>query len=181
MTTAAPLAPQATLRAATADDIEAIARVWHDGWRDGHVGHVPAALHRHRRLTDFRRRVPALLDITTVATNGSRVVGLVVVRADEIEQLYVDQRARGGRTAAALLRHGEELISLRFDRAWLAVVAGNTRARRFYARHGWRDTGAINHPAPIAGGTISVEALRYEKRMTRETPSDRVPTTARAD
>lgn len=181
MTTPALVAPQATLRAATADDIAAIATVWHDGWLDGHLGHVPAELHQHRRLTDFRRRIPTLLDMTTVATNASRLVGFVMVRDDEIEQLYVDERARGGGTAAALLRRGEELIAAGFDRAWLAVVPGNTRARRFYARQGWRNTGPVDHPAPIAGGSISVEALRYEKRMTPETPSDRVPTTARAD
>ncbi len=112
---------------------------------------------------------------------STSIVGFVIVRDDEIEQLYVDRRARGGGTATALLRHGEELISARFDRAWLAVVPGNTRARRFYAREGWHDTGAIDHPAPIAGGTIPVAAHRYEKRPTRTSTSDRVPTVARAD
>jgi hypothetical protein len=47
---------------------------------------------------------------------------------------------------------------------WLAVVAGNTRARRFYARNGWRDAGLFEHEAPIEGGSISLAAHRYEKR-----------------
>jgi hypothetical protein len=58
------------LRPATPDDIDAIAEVWHAGWPEGHLGHVPEALLLHRRLADFRARVPALLDRTTVATIG---------------------------------------------------------------------------------------------------------------
>jgi len=170
-----------TLRAATVGDVEAIATVWHDGWLDGHLGHVPDALLQHRRPADFRRRVPAMVDVTTVATDAGGVIGFVMVRDDEVEQLYVEQRARGGGTAAGLLRRGQELISIRYDRAWLAVVPGNSRARRFYAREGWHDTGTIDHPAPIAGGSISVVAHRYEKRLTRTSPSDRVPRTAHVD
>lgn len=181
MTPSALASHPVTLRAATTDDVDAIATVWHDGWVDGHLGHVPATLHPHRRRGDFRRRVPAVLDATTVATTASGVVGLVMVRDDEVEQLYVDARARGGGTAAALLRCAERLIAVRFDCAWLAVVPGNTRARRFYAREGWHDTGTIEHPAPIANGSISVTAHRYEKRLSPSSMSDRVPCVARAD
>lgn len=38
------------LRAAQADDVEAIASIWHDGWRDGHLGHVPDDVLPHRTL-----------------------------------------------------------------------------------------------------------------------------------
>lgn len=157
----------AVLRPAGEPDIEPICRIWHRGWRDAHLGHVPATLVRHRRLVDFRVLVPARLDTTTVATIEASVVGFVTVHDDEIEQIYVGAAARGSGVADALLAHGEMVIGERFDRAWLAVVAGNVRARRFYERRGWSDAGAFDNPAPTPdGGTIPVPALRYEKRLT---------------
>ena len=60
------------------------------------------------------------------------------------------------------------MIGHRFDRAWLAVAAGNARARRFYERSGWRDAGAFDYAAEIAGGTIAVPCRRYERRLGRE-------------
>lgn len=156
------------LRAATDGDVDAIARVWHAAWRDGHLGHVPPALHRHRRPEHFRERVPSRLRMTTVATIGPAIVGFVVVRDDEIEQIHVAPEARGTGVAAALLERGERRIAERHDRAWLAVVAGNARARRFYRRNGWRDAGAIDYPAETADGTLIVPCRRYEKRLARQ-------------
>jgi len=164
---AEPLGPK--LRAATPDDADVIATVWHSGWPEGHLGHVPDTLLLHRRLADFRARVPALLDRTTVATIGQNVAGFVMVHNDELEQIYVAEAARGGGVAAALLRHGENEIGERFDLAWLAVVAGNTRARRFYERNGWQDAGVFEHQAPIEGGSVPLAAHRYEKRVFRKT------------
>jgi GNAT superfamily N-acetyltransferase len=153
------------LRPARPDDAEAIAILWHAGWVDGHLGHVPEALVQHRRLADFRERVPPRVPQTTVAILGSRVVGFVTVHDDEVEQLYVAAEARGGGTASALLRHAEDTIARRFDLAWLAVATGNARARRFYARNGWSDAAALDYPAEVAGGTLLVPCRRYEKRV----------------
>jgi hypothetical protein len=50
-------------------------------------------------------------------------------------------------------------------RAWLAVVAGNARARRFHERHGWADEGLFEHHAP---GGVLVPAHRYVKRVEPE-------------
>ncbi|HJS75454.1 MAG TPA: GNAT family N-acetyltransferase [Vicinamibacteria bacterium] len=156
-----------SLRAATPHDLEAIARIWYHGWFDGHLGHVPDALLPYRRLADFRARVPGRIEATTVATEDARVVGFLTVHADEIEQVYVAESARGGGAAGALLEHGERRIAARFDAAWLAVVAGNTRACRFYTRNGWRDAGGIEYPAEAGRGHIPVAARRYEKRLPR--------------
>lgn len=158
-----PEAPAIQLRAASAADAEAIAAVWHGAWRDGHLGNVPEELLPHRGLAHFRQRAPPRIHQTTVATAGSEVVGFVTVHDDEVEQVFVAAPARGLGVADALLRHAEQTIAARHDVAWLAVVAGNARARRFYERNGWRDAGHIDYAAEIAGGTIPVPSRRYEK------------------
>ncbi len=155
------------LRPATTTDVDDIARIWHEAWRDGHVGHVPEALLPHRGLDRFRARVPSRIERTTVAEAGSRIQGFVTIHADELEQIFVLAEARGSGLSAALLEHGERQIAERFDVAWLAVVAGNARACRFYERHGWHDAGPIDYEAEIAGGTIPVPSRRYEKRVRR--------------
>ena len=170
MTTLA--SPQITLRAASAGDVEDIAGLWHSGWIDGHLGHVPESFHPHRRLDDFRERVPSRIARTTVATIDSRVVGFVTLHDDELEQIYVAAPARGGGVADALLRHAEQAIAARYDRAWLAVAVGNARARRFYARQGWTDAAAIDYEAEIAGGTLTVACRRYEKRLADQPSTD---------
>src|SRR5688500_9633628 len=127
------------LRPARAHDAEAIARVWHDGWADGHLGHGPDALRAYRRSEHFLPRLPPRIGTTTVSEIEATLVGFVTVHEDEVEQVYVSARARGHGVADALLEHAEHVIAARFPSAWLAVVEGNARARRFYERNGWRD------------------------------------------
>jgi GNAT superfamily N-acetyltransferase len=162
------MSPTVALRAATADDVDAIASIWHRGWSDGHLGHVPDALVRHRRAGDFRALVPPRVATTTVAETELGVVGFVTIRDDEVEEVYVDRTARGRGVADALLGHAEAVVAERFDHAWLAVVAGNARARRFYERCGWSDAGPHAYAAPLPdGSTVPVPVRRYERRLDR--------------
>ena len=154
-----------SLRPAEDSDAEAIAVVWHASWADGHAGHVPDGLHRFRQLDEFRRRVPQRIANTTVAVADDHVVGFVTVHDDEIEQIFVDRSARGSGAAVALLRHGEQTIAGDHATAWLAVVAGNARARRFYEREGWYDAGPLEYVAETADGDFVVPTQRYEKRL----------------
>jgi ribosomal protein S18 acetylase RimI-like enzyme len=118
--------------------------------------------------------VPARLGETTVATIAAVVVGFVVAHDDEIEQLYVDDAARGTGIAATLLGHGEAVIARSCHQAWLAVAAGNARARRFYERHGWFDAGAFTYRARTAAGTsVAVPVRRYEKHLATHTEGSR--------
>ena len=160
-------------RPATGEDLEAIAEIWYRGWLDGHLGHVPDEVRQYRQPADFRERVPPRLAQTTVAVAEGAVAGFVMVHDDEVEQIYVAQTARGGPVATALLRHAEELIARRFGSAWLAVVAGNARARRFYERNGWSDAGGFDYPAEIRGGTFPIPCRRYEKRVSRKPAESR--------
>lgn len=147
------------LRPATADDLDDLAALWFDAWKDGHVGHVPDDLVQLRRVENFRGRLPERLDRTTVAELDGEVAGFVTVADDELEQLFVAAQARGHGVATALIDHGEAQIGREHATAWLAVVAGNARARRFYERQGWSDRGEFAY----AADGISVTCLRYEK------------------
>lgn len=103
-----------------------------------------------------------------VAEASGQVVGFVVVKDDEVEQLFVDRAARGSGVAATLLRTGESVIrDAGHRRAWLAVVAGNQRARSFYSREGWRDSGPFTYLAETAAGPFPVPSYRYEIELAR--------------
>ena len=154
------------LRPATVADLAVLARIWREGWVDGHEGHVPAALVAERTPASFDQRALERVGQTWVAGNGGMVAGFVVVVDDEVEQVYVDRSWRGGGVAERLVRHAEAVIGEGGRRtAWLAVVAGNTRARRFYARLGWQDQGPFTYQAQTATGTVAVPAHRYEREV----------------
>ncbi len=137
--------------------------MWEAGWRDGHLGHVPEALVRQRTPESFSRRAAAMIDRTFVAEADGVVAGFVTLKGDELEQLFVDADARGTGVAKALLDEGaRRLLEAGHEHPWLAVVAGNARARRFYEREGWRDTGPLAYEAPVDGGSVTVAGRRYE-------------------
>jgi ribosomal protein S18 acetylase RimI-like enzyme len=91
--------------------------------------------------------------------------------ADELEQLYVVRAARGTGTAGRLIESAEARIAGGHEVAWLAVVAGNTRARRFYERVGWSDVAPVDYLAETSTGTFRVPCRRYEKRLAGNTAS----------
>jgi GNAT superfamily N-acetyltransferase len=163
------------IRKATAEDVAAVARIWHTGWADGHVGHVPPELVRHRsQEQQFVPRVRERLDATWVAEAHGQTVGFVVVKDDEVEQIFVDRTARGTGVAAMLLRKGEaEIRGAGHRRAWLAVVAGNQRARSFYSRLGWRDAGPMSYLAETEDGPLEVPTHRYVIDLTDPVPDIR--------
>jgi ribosomal protein S18 acetylase RimI-like enzyme len=157
---------EVTIRPATDADVPAVTRIWREGWPDGHEGHVPAELAAERTSASFDQRTLERISTTWVAEGDGAVAGFVVVVDAEVEQIYVDRSRRGGGVAERLLRHAEAVIGQKGRRtAWLAVVAGNVRARRFYARLGWRDQGPFTYQAQTATGTVAVPAHRYEREV----------------
>lgn len=152
------------LRSATRDDSRTVARIWADGWRDGHLGHVPDELAAIRTRESFEVRAAQRVADTVVAEVDGAVAGFVMVNGDEVEQVYVDEPHRGTAVASALLAEGERLVKAAgHGRAWLAVATGNTRARRFYEREGWTDEGEFDYPAASAGGPIPVPSHKFSK------------------
>ena len=156
-----------SVRRATSGDVNAVGRIWHVGWGDGHIGFVPPELVRYRDEKQFLTRAQARVDDMWVAERDCETVGFVVVRGDEVEQMYVDRAARGTGVARMLLHKAEaEIRACGHRRAWLAVVAGNERARRFYSRLGWRETGPLSYLAETEAGPLPVPTLRYEIDLT---------------
>ncbi|NYD42114.1 GNAT family N-acetyltransferase [Nocardioides panaciterrulae] len=156
----------ALLRPGTPEDAAEVAEVWHRGWHDGHAGHVPDGLTAARTLAAFRDRAAAAVEVTTVAVVDHRVAGFVMVVGDEVEQVFVDRAHRGGGLAAALLDEAERQVAATgYDVAWLAVVGGNARARRFYERRGWADEGDLPYEVTAHGETFVSPCRRYTKRL----------------
>jgi ribosomal protein S18 acetylase RimI-like enzyme len=154
------------IRPAIAEDAPAVADIWREGWRDGHLGHVPDELVAVRTPETFQTRAAERVDDTSVAVVDGKVAGFVMVVGDEVEQVYVASASRGSGLAAVLLAEAERLVAAGgHQRAWLAVAPGNARARRFYERSGWIDEGPFEYRAKVAGGTIAVPCQRYVKPL----------------
>jgi GNAT superfamily N-acetyltransferase len=154
------------LRKATREDADDVADIWHLGWQDGHLGSVPQELIDARTEASFRSRAAERVGDTTVATVEGVVAGFVMVADDEVEQVYVSASHRGTGVAAVLLDGAERQVDANgHTQAWLAVVAGNARARAFYKRSGWHDEGPFDYTAAADGGPISVPSHRYTKRL----------------
>lgn len=156
------------LRPAVPEDAAEIAEIWWRGWCDGHLGFVPDELVSDRTEGSFLTRAIERVGDTTVAEVGGRVAGFIMVVKDEVEQVYVSRDHRGSGVAGVLLGEAERLVrDDGYTRAWLAVVAGNARARRFYERSGWSDGGEFDYDASGKDGPITVPCHRYEKDVSQ--------------
>jgi ribosomal protein S18 acetylase RimI-like enzyme len=154
------------LRAAQADDAGDIAEIWHRGWQDAHLGFVPQELVDVRTEASFRARASERIADTTVATIDGAVAGFVMVVDDEVEQVYVAAAYRGTGVAKLLIGEAERQVRANgHGKAWLAVVAGNARARAFYERAGWVDEGLFDYAAATEDGPVAVPCQRYTKLL----------------
>lgn len=166
----------ALIRPAEPGDAEAVAEVWHRAWHDAHPGHVPEGLTAARTLEAFRARTPLRVADTTVAVTDGEVAGFVMVAGDEVEQVFVDRAHRGTGLAVLLLDEAERQVAAAgHPTAWLAVVAGNARARRFYQRRGWADAGELPYEVEAAGQTYVSPCRRYVKPVSTGGTSDPSP------
>lgn len=163
----------AEVRPARPDDVAAIAEIWDSGWHDGHDGHVPDELTAVRTPESFRERTASRIPDTTVGLVDGEVAGFVVVHDDELEQVYVSSAHRGSGVAQVLMAAGlRQVAGAGHERAWLAVAAGNARARRFYEREGWRDEGLFDYAAEGPDGPIVVPNHRMVRSIDRPPLAD---------
>jgi GNAT superfamily N-acetyltransferase len=156
--------PNVMLRGWTQEDASAIAEIWSLGWRDGHLGFVPPELAATRTEESFRARAAARAHEARVAVVAGAIAGFIIVVDDEVEQVYVSAPHRGTGVAGVLLGGAERQVRANgHSKAWLAVVAGNARARAFYERSGWHDEGPFLYAAATDDGPINVPCHRYTK------------------
>jgi GNAT superfamily N-acetyltransferase len=156
------------VRRAEEADIDHLARVWYDGWRDAHAKIVPGELARARTLESFRSRLAEALSRVRVVGAPGAPGGFSMLKGDELYQLYVSAQARGSGVAAALIADAEErLAESGVTTAWLDCAIGNERAARFYEKSGWHRTGVVVSELQIPSGILPLEVWRYEKSLTR--------------
>ena len=154
------------VRAAEEHEIEQLARIWYEGWNDAHAHLVPAELVRHRTPERFRDRLlAAFADVRVVGASGAPV-GFVIVKDDELYQLYVSATSRGTGVAATLIDDAEaRLAASGVETAWLACAIGNDRAARFYEKRGWHRVATVVYPAETSSGQFPLDVWRYEKSL----------------
>ncbi len=155
------------IRPADPTEIEALARLRHDGWHDAHAAIVPAALVRVRTFENFAARLADMLGKVRVVGPLGAPQGLHLIAGDELYQFYVAARARGTGVAASLIADAEaRLAEAGVETAWLECAIGNERAAKFYEKCGWRRSGTVAGRLYIPNGTFEMNVWRYEKRLT---------------
>jgi GNAT superfamily N-acetyltransferase len=153
----------ATIRSASAEDVDKLARLWFDGWQDAHAKILPAELRHARTLERFRERLIAALPEVRTAGPVGDPAGLAIVKDDELYQLYVSPAARGTGLSARLTADALSRIRANGHRvAWLACAIGNDRAARFYEKTGWVRRRVMTSRLPTPDGVFSLDVWRYE-------------------
>lgn len=127
------------------DELDAVARVFHESKRAA-LTFLPAEM--ARTLDDDRGYLRDFLrpkaDIRVALIDGA-VVGFIALAGDHIEQLYVDTDRQRAGVGSAMIDHAKSLSP-----SGLTVYTHqkNTRARRFYEKHGFTAERFGASPAP---------------------------------
>lgn len=154
------------VRDAEEHEVDALAKVWYDGWQDAHAQIVPEELKRIRTPESFVERMRAALATVRVAGPPGAPVGFHMLKDNELYQLYVSAQSRGLGVAAALIADAEaRLADAGIETPWLACAIGNDRAARFYEKSGWRRVGNMINPIQTPNGVLELEVWRYEKHL----------------
>jgi GNAT superfamily N-acetyltransferase len=168
------------LRDATPADARAIATVVVASWRAAYRGLMPDEVLAGLSVSDRERFWSDALiagepRTSVVVVTSARVVGFAASgpplnpadRADpalgDLYALYLDPdswgRGIGARLHTAVL---DRLRGCGFTSAGLWILDGNERARRFYLRHGWIDTGRTQ----VDRGPDGIELHEWRLRRT---------------
>ncbi len=160
------------IREARSTDVDAIRAAYIESWRAAYESQL------ERSVLDEQtaRREGYDWSAAVAGSTGSQVhVGVVEgrvfgvlefeprdnksPRTPWIQMLYVVPQAWGsGLASALLLLAHERLRSQGHSKAWLEVVETQSRARRFYGRHGWLQ----EHPHPVRSNGLA-GILRYSR------------------
>lgn len=135
-------------------------------WQEGYRGLMPAEYLEGLRAEDRARRYTFGRDAgprTTVATRDGAIVGFATLSGSELVALNVDPNAwRSGVGAALIAAARREIARGGAEEAHLWILAGNTRAQRFYEWDGWALDGG-ERVETVWG--ITVPQLRLRRRL----------------
>lgn len=160
------------VRTAQPQELDALAKIWYDGWRDAHAAIVPEELARVRTLPSFRERLAERIDDVRVVDEAGEPLGFSMTKDDELYQLYVSAAARGKGVAKTLIEEVEDRLgSEGYAVIWLACAIGNDRAARFYEKSGWHLARNFVSELLLPDGTFSLEVWRYEKVLGMPRPT----------
>ena len=149
-----------TIRAATVDDVPALAQLHVLGWQwayrdqlpDSFLDGLTASLPRREAWRREMLGQPPAEGRTWVAERAGRIVGFADTGPSrdpdappgtvELFTIYLDPHVVGTGVGRALLQHAmDDLRQRGYRSAMLWVLESNTRARRFYEIAGWRADG----------------------------------------
>jgi GNAT superfamily N-acetyltransferase len=161
------------VRNATPDDAESIGEAHGEAWRIGYEELFPRAL--LEAAVDLRRRMwvglvgdPALGGTLLVAEEAGEFVGFIhfgpASGNDEIGEvygLYVLPSSWGKGSAQALLDRAVASLAESFTLAILWTHTEAERARRFYSKSLWTETGKHRQEATWDG--LAFPAVEYER------------------
>lgn len=166
------------VREAVVEDAEAIGDLHVRAWQAAYRGTLPDdyldGLSADDRVEGWRGALqvpPRVGSVRLVAEDDVRgVVGFIVVgpnegqaETGEVYALNVDPDVWGSGAGGALLDAGTAALETQgFAGAILWVIPGNTRARRFYERAGWRVTDRQRH---IELHGVEIDEVAYERDL----------------
>jgi GNAT superfamily N-acetyltransferase len=130
------------IRRATPADAADVAEVYLASF---HATYAFPLAHNDDQVREWVRRVLVPGGDTWVAVEGGRIVGMMAVRPEDLDQLYVAPDRLGAGIGRRLLEHAKALSP---GGLTLYTFQVNARARRFYERNGfvedWLGDGSAN-------------------------------------
>ena len=126
-------------------ELDEVIDVWYRSL-DASLASMPADKRgTEQQARAFFREVVAVRYRLFVAARAGRIVGVLALQGGDLDRLYVDAGAQGQGVGSALLAEAKRL-SPRGLR--LVTLQANSRARRFYERHGFESYEWGRSPLP---------------------------------
>jgi GNAT superfamily N-acetyltransferase len=165
------------IRLAQPADALAIARIHVSSWQSAYRGLLAQeyldGLHPEDRAPHYNfSHSDPLQPRTLVATENDAICGFVTTMpareadmegAAELAALYIDPHHCGNGIGTALINASyDNLVSTGYKEAYLWLLAGNTRAERFYTCRGWQTDGT-QKTAALWG--VTVHEIRYRRTL----------------
>ncbi|WP_299547530.1 GNAT family N-acetyltransferase [uncultured Tateyamaria sp.] len=149
------------------NDLADAASVWERGWHEAHSAIVPIELVRSRTSESFIHRLRSNLKFVRVYIENGHVLGLCMIKEDELYQMYTAPQARGTGLAQVLMTDAEQrLMKAGYSLGWLSCAVGNDRAARFYDKSGWKNVGLRTVEFEALSGVFPFQVWRYEKSLS---------------